>query len=284
MLKKLLPLAVLALIFTNCVKEDITTLESNKAEMNKLVIQDPAVWNTMVNRAIQIDTEDGGMKALTAYPSKGYYYAIFEDLYPSQGDYDFNDIMLETKLYLESKKGEINGRLNTTFFHKGGSLNTKLGLMFYSLSGSKSFTVISNDLISINGVSVSESFGASPFTMELPAAGSNFDVEFLIDNSSRNVNQIWIAWFILSEQNGVFTEIHTSGFAPSNVKSFELPQTNYLTVNNLPWGLEIEAEKFYIPKERALFIDVFPEFKVWAESNGEKNKTWFQNPDLSLVQ
>lgn len=289
MLRKLLPIAFIALLMANCTPDNLPddTL-TNKEKMNQLVIADPLVWNSLATRTLDIDRTDSGMKAendlkgLHEYPKDGYYYTIFEDLFPAQGDYDFNDIMLETKLFLDGKKNVIEGRLNATLINRGGSLNTRLGVMFYSVSGSNSFTVIDNEYITINAVQLPDN--GSPFTMETPSEGENFDITFSIEDPAKNINQIWISWYIVVEQNGEAIEIHTAGFPGSDVKEFEIPQRNYLTINNLPWGLEIEAEEFYIPKERALFLDAFPEFQEWAETGGVKNNKWFENPDQEFIQ
>ncbi|MEA1878528.1 MAG: hypothetical protein U9N86_16935 [Bacteroidota bacterium] len=45
-----------------------------------------------------------GMDKMKEYPNKGYYFTLFEDLFPSQGDYDFNDVILQTKILLDGKK------------------------------------------------------------------------------------------------------------------------------------------------------------------------------------
>jgi LruC domain-containing protein len=79
------------------------------------------------------------------------------------------------------------------------------------------------------------------------------------------------------------TEILTGGFAPTNVTSFEIPNTHFLNKNNLPWGLELEATKFAIPVEKVLFLKAYPLFKDWAESGGVKNRNWFEKPDVEYT-
>ncbi len=60
---------------------------------------------------------------------------------------------------------------------------------------------------------------------------------------------------------------------------FTVPQPDFLSERNLPWGLEIEAESFDIPNEKELFLNCYPEFKEWAESNGNRNPKWFEEPN-----
>lgn len=288
MLKQMLFFLTLVLIIHGCTKPTLPFEElSNRDKMNQLVIQDPGIWNSLSAQLMEIDTAQGSLKAGTGmtkmkeYPNKGYYYAVFEDLYPSQGDYDFNDIMLQTKLFLDGKKGEVWGKLSTTVIHRGGTLGTKLGLMFYSVKGNKEYTAIDYRDILVNGQRLS---GDEPFTMDLPPVGENFEVEYFVEDRTNNINQIWISWHIVVSSGENETEIHTAGFPDSGTKEFEIPQRDFLTINNLPWGLEIEAEEFFIPKEKEVFLNVFPEFREWAETGGVKNKSWYKNPDRRYIQ
>ncbi len=275
--------------FASCTQEYLPeqTL-SNKERMNQLEVKDPLVWNSLVTQYIEIDTTDLGLKGGTdikarqEYPGSGkYYYAIFEDLYPSQGDYDFNDLMMESRLYVESKSGNIFGNVNSMLMHRGGSLKTRLGLIFYSFDGKNGYVNIPAEQILVNNEKLGED---GIFTMDLPENGVKFDIEFSVLKGSLKVKYLWINWFIIVESGKESREIHSSGFPDSQMKEFKLPQRHYLTDNNLPWGLEVEAEKFYIPAEKASFLDAFPEFQGWAESNGQKNTSWFRNPNFKFIQ
>ena len=287
MKKSILPIILFALLVTGCTK-DIAPELSNKDRMNQLEIADPLVWNSLTRQFIELDTTGDGLKAGNGlkvqreYPTTDkYYYALFEDLYPYQGDYDFNDIMLETKLFMDSRKNEFWGSLKSTLINRGGSLKTRLGLMFYSFDGKNGYKRIDNNQIRINGNRIE---GKDPFTMELPAEGTDFTTEFYVEQGSVAVKYIWITWFLIVDSEGESREIHSSGFPVSAKESFEIPQRDFLTGNNLPWGLEIEAEKCFIPLERTLFLDAFPEFKDWAESKGSKNSSWFRYPDRKRVK
>ena len=93
----------------------------------------------------------------------------------------------------------------------------------------------------------------------------------MLQEVTNKSNNIWIAYHIVTK-----SEILTGGFAPTDVTSFEVPHKHFLNKNNLPWGLEIEAEKFAIPNEKELFLNAYPQCKEWAESGGVKNKKWFE--------
>lgn len=269
-------LFVTALFFTSCLKEITVNEEdlSNKERMNLLVVNDPSIWNTLTTQSINTDDleKSGDLKSaqgMQEYPKGGdYYFALFEDLFPSEGDYDFNDVILKSKLGMEKKSNKITGYFNSTLFNRGGSLPVKIGLMFYEVEGKK-YTRIDFDKIKVNGTQLSN----GPWTADLSDLGTEWTINFEFENKSANV---WMSYFIKTDKGG---EIMTGGFAPSNVKTFEIPQPQFLTDNNLPWGLEIEASKFAIPNEKELFLNAYPEFKEWAESDGVKNKKWFDKPD-----
>jgi len=54
----------------------------------------------------------------------------------------------------------------------------------------------------------------------------------------------------------------------------------YFVTNQLhPWGIEIEWDgNLQVAFEKVNVMDAFPEFKVWAESGGQSNQQWYQNP------
>ena len=269
-----------SLFFTSCFKdeidEDIASL-SNKERMHQLQINDPAIWNSMATQSIDLSTleiEAALTKSASAktqeWPQGGkYYFALFEDLFPSEGDYDFNDVIIKSKLGLSKKANEISGYVKSELHNKGGTLPVDIGLMFYKVEGRK-YTRIPNESIKINGEQLEA--GGRPWKISLNELGKEWNIEFEIKHKSNN---IWINYFIYTDR-----EILTGGFAPTEVEEeFELPHSYFLTDRNLPWGLEIEAKEFAIPNEKELFLNAYPEFEEWAVSGGVKNKRWYESPD-----
>jgi len=287
-MKRIIPLLVIAIAFSFCKKDDVDpALLSNKEKMNLLVIPDPLVWNSLAEQSMHIDTTAGpDMKGTTGvtkqeeYPKKGYYFTMFEDLYPSQGDYDFNDVMLQSKYIMDFGKKTTSGTIITTVFNRGGTLSSRLGLMFYSVDGN-SYEVLDNQIITVNDQQL---VGESAFTMDLPATGVETEITFSLDFKAKNINNVWISFFLIVTSNDSPVEIHSAGFASQSNRKFEIPQMDYLTANYLPWGIELEAEEFAIPLETELFLNAYPEFQEWAESSGVKNKKWYENPDPKYVK
>lgn len=269
----------LLFLFSGCLQEpdDIDPGElSNQQKMQQLNIEDPLIWNSNVTQSIELTPDENTLtKSARAvnyneFPKGGdYYFALFEDLFPSEGDYDFNDVMVKSKLGLSKRGNEVTGYVNSTLLNKGGALPVEIGLMFYTERG-KTYTRIPNEDISVNGQKL-EADGA-PWATPLNELGESWTINFSFNHKSANV---WIAYFIETEKG----EIMSSGFAPSHVEKFTLPHPAFLTEQNLPWGLEIETDELAIPNEKELFLNAFPEFEEWAKSGGVKNKKWFKSPD-----
>lgn len=266
----------LLLLTNGCLHKNFEVDEeslTNQQRMQLLKIEDPSIWNSLATQSIDLgELETSALKSATAlqeYPKNGkYYFALYEDLYPSEGDYDFNDVIIKSKIGLEKSGDVISGYVKSSLHNRGGSIPATIGLMFYEVNGI-SYTRIDNDNITVNGEQLVA--GGNPWKKPLSELGTNWQIDFSFINASNN---IWISYFIYTDQ-----EVFTGGFAPSKIKKFDIPQPNFLTKRNLPWGLEIETESFAIPNERELFLNAYPEFKEWAESGGVKNKKWYESPD-----
>ena len=89
------------IFFGGCSQKNIETdWESltNKQKMQLLKIDDPSIWNTLAVQSIDLgEQEPLALKSAMALQEcpKGdnYYFSIYEDLYPSDGDYGFNDFI-----------------------------------------------------------------------------------------------------------------------------------------------------------------------------------------------
>jgi len=277
-------LFISSLFMVSCINDDLDNVDkdlTNAEIMNQLKIGDVSIWNTLTTQSIDLSTlKSSDLKsgqALQEWPKGGnYYFALYEDLYPSEGDYDFNDIIIKSVLGLEKKKDVTSGYVKSELINKGGTLPVEIGLMFYEVSGNK-YTRIANENITVNGVKLVK--GAGPWTTPYSQAthGKPWQIDFEFTHKSAN---IWVAYHIVTVREGKRTEILTSGFAPTSVTTqFETPQLDFISKNKLPWGLEIEAKEFAIANEKELFLNAYPLFKEWAESGGVKNKKWFESPD-----
>jgi len=270
------------LIILSCNKDEFDTVNQNvtNAEiMNKLKISKLLIFNKLTTQSIDLSTlKIPDLKygqSIQEYPGGDkYYFALFEDLYPSQGDYDFNDIIIKSKLGLANEGNVITGYLKSELVNKGGSLPIEIGLMFYEVLNDMVYTRIPNENITVNGLQLIE--GEGPCTIPYAKLGKAWIINFGFKTEAKNV---WIAYHIVTIRGEKRTEILTGGFAKTDVTSFKIPNKDFLNKTGFPWGLEIEAEKFAIPNEKELFLKAYPEFQKWVESGGAEARNWFEYPD-----
>lgn len=243
------------------------------------------------------------------YPSgNNFYYHLYEDLWPSLGDYDFNDIVLKTKLhtYTNAQNKLVGGRVVSTVYWIGGGIPRGAGMEWFASNGNASqlkympentveFTDIDNvitDPIVKNAVQL--------FNDNI-IESLNQTVDFVFDwDYQKGDNTLWVQVYIYNERNH---EIHMFGHPPTEAQDMNLfgtgndasqttwnwsegnpfsnPADFYKTINNLPWGLEISTNEFRVPLEKVEIIDAYPQFKAWAESGGIQNRDWYKYPDES---
>jgi LruC domain-containing protein len=245
----------------------------------------------------------------STYPSGNkYYFHLYEDLWPGLGDYDFNDVVLKTKLhmYKNAQNDLVGGRMLTSVYWIGGGLPQGVGMEWYNSNGDASlltympentvtFTEVNNvitDPIVNNGVQL--------FNGNITGSlGETVDFEYTWDHTVAG-NSLWVQVYIYNARNH---EVHMYGHPPTNAQDMSLfntlhdnslttwnwaagntfanPAYFYKTSTNLPWGLEIITEEFRVPIEKIEILNAYPQFRDWAESGGSLNRNWYDYPDES---
>lgn len=230
-------------------------------------------------------------------------FLMFEDLWPSAGDYDMNDVMIK---YSSTVYKQIIGnrvyKIVDEFvpYHSGGSLISGFG---YQLP-------ISKDLV--KNVTIE---GSSSQFMEgqMLEPGNSKPTIILFDNVKNMINKnikVTITLndvlesdvlppynpFIVVETNkGRGKEVHLVKYKPTDKVDATLFGTRddgsmpeqdlyYVLSKNsgrqqFPFAINIAFIKdFPVPKE-GVGIDVtYPNFKGWVKSNGNENKDWYLRP------
>ena len=245
----------------------------------------------------------------TVYPAgDDFYFQLFEDLWPGLGDYDFNDVILRTKLHLHknAQNNLVGGRLKSKVYWIGGGVPRGAGIEFFrSNEAATQFTYLPE-----NSIAFSDAENVTP-DPEVRNAIKLFDGD-IIDRLNDEVD-FEFSWDntqsgdILGMQVYIYRdrdhEIHMIGLPPTTVAdmslfktdndasltswdwepgtSFSTNETFYKTANNLPWGIEIIAEEFYIPNEGTDMTVAYPQFRTWAESGGSENQDWYKHPSQS---
>ncbi|MCF8368664.1 MAG: LruC domain-containing protein [Bacteroidales bacterium] len=248
------------------------------------------------------------------FPSEnGEITLAFEDLWPSRGDYDFNDLVVGVygmditnandqmvEIYINFIVKAV-GASNVNGF--GFQLNDIPPDMIETVSG----MVLEQGYVTLNAngteanqsnavIIVTESVedvinrseGSMFNTVVDNPAGTSDTTEILIhftypiDPSLINSNT-YNPFVIKEMDRGI--EIHLPNFHPTDLMNVSLLGTGndasdpdlgkyYVTETNLPWGLMI-MDVFEYPVEKSQIIDAYNYFGAWAESGGDSYPDWY---------
>lgn len=235
------------------------------------------------------------------FPENGKQIVAFEDLWPSLGDFDFNDLVMTNQVVIA--KNADNELVDATFKVSidaiGASLDNGIAMMLYdenqtafseSIISEVSGDVIidtenQNGLILTNDVfeTINDRYqnnGSGP-------SGVPDTLEFLITFSGDQTSFIPELYLFRTNDRG--HEVHRSGFPQTATMNTSLLNTlddagDFKTANGLPWGMEIILDgSWKNPIEKVDILLAYPKFEDWATSNGINEPTWYEEPVESNV-
>lgn len=232
----------------------------------------------------------------TYTPSRyGEGTVAFEDLWPSYGDYDFNDVSLsyQTILYTNSENKAIKiDFICTAKSHLSGYTNA----IAFELEG-----LIPSQITSVSNQSLSESYLS--FNTNGTEANQSTAVIFITDNAHTmpddltvtvvftepiDTNEIGTAPFnpfIVANRNRNIeihlpnksvTDLGTEGNNITGVNSD--PDGNYIANTGLPWAISI-AHDFKSPKDGISILSAYNFFEIWATSGGTESIDWYKDTE-----
>ena len=132
-----------------------------------------------------------------------------------------------------------------------------------------------------------------PFEIRIPISGSvSFEnsPKDLFDPFIYAVNGYYHGPYV-EAPNARSLEVHLQNTAPSELfdssllnqgDDFSLGQNYFVTSNNLPFALEL-PQSWMHPLERVDFLEAYPDFRNYVESNGSSHNDWFNNPNTTKV-
>ena len=249
------------------------------------------------------------------YPNETDWGTLaFEDLWPGEGDYDFNDLVLDYHFQsnLSSTNKLVDFYLDYSTRAVGASLINGFGLMLggapenvESVTGSK-FTENYLDINS-NGTEKNQNntviFLFDNAFNTIGSSGSQFintktDVPYV----KPDTNQIYVLYktpalttttgtapynpfIVVDKTRG--KEVHLAGEKPTDLVDNSLFGTwaddsdpasgkYYQTANNLPWALDLPVS-FDYPVEQVEIINAYNHFVEWAESAGNSYPDWYED-------
>jgi LruC domain-containing protein len=240
----------------------------------------------------------------------------FEDLWPSVGDYDFNDAIIDYNFNQitngDNKVVAIEGtfvlRAQGAYYHNGfgielpvanglvsgvtGNINVPgrvVTLDSRNLEANQTNAVI---ILWENGFDILHNPGqglgvnteqqapyVTPDTMHITLT-FNHPVELgTLGNPPYN------PFIFVNGNRG--REVHLVDHAPTDLADKSLLDTEeddskpsqgryYKTKTNLPWGLNM-IERFDYPVEKVQILDAYKHFGAWAESNGSQFTDWYKD-------
>lgn len=248
------------------------------------------------------------------FPAEGVNGTLaFEDLWPSRGDYDFNDLVVQYHYTIITSGDNKAIEIDALFIIKaiGAGFKNGFGISLeldqsniQSVTGSRLF----NNLVSTraNGTEAGNPnaviivFDDAHRAMK---AGGNYvnttldgiyqqpvsiEMKIVFNNPvfMNELGKMPLNPFIFIDKDRS-REVHLPGSKPTSLadNNFFLTYDDdsnlsinrfYMTKNNLPWALHI-PEEFEYPLEKISVLSAYPNFGNWAESNGLNNPHWYKN-------
>lgn len=269
---------------------------------------DPAIVDSD-NDGVADDTDDYPNDPTRAYtshfPTAGYQTVSFEDLWPAKGDFDLNDMVINSQVVYTSHAN--NDRVDATFTISldavGSGFSNGLAIVFTDANkqalgqniianvtgDATADPSVTNGIIVFNDVYQAQSTyyqnnGVGP---DLAADVFTFTVTFNANAGSQAI--IPDVYIFRTQDRGL--EVHLHGFLGTTAANTAYYNTvddvngTYSTVNGLPWALEIVTanQTYQHPLEKVDILVAYPNFQTWAESSGSQNTDWMDSPNLPSI-
>ena len=238
--------------------------------------------------------------------SSVFSYTIFEDLWPSKGDYDFNDMVIKTTFYWVRGRSnyiqEISGVCSVEWI--GAGMGIGLGYELFSSFGTQ--LGYEDDIVtSVKGDATEDKAvtnGIILFNKVQDVA--NKQLEFTICLKDKKIKEFAFIPYLFRTEN-YSQQVRPFGAPPTESQDmtlfgtkndaspykwdrksgdkFKYPlsgsQAFYRTKDNLPWGIEFMAKSFKPSPEKTSITEIYPRFRKWAESGGTENTDWYDYPN-----
>lgn len=246
---------------------------------------------------------DASMAFNNFYPAGGYGTLAFEDMWPSKGDYDFNDLVMDYRFTIVTDASNLVAKLSCSFIIKaigaqyangfGFQLNAPLvnksnlvvvGGMLDNAESLPTFIVF-NNANAIMGPS--SGFGVNVKKENPYVQPVGVDVNITFTNHTNTLNNLNISNFnpFIFVKGDRSHEVHLPDYAPTSSASAALFGTGndnssvatgryYKTVENLPWAINL-ISGFEHVVERIVITDAYLKFASWAQSSGVEYPDWY---------
>lgn len=273
------------------------------------------------NYNVLTEEEPYSPSSSTYYPSaSGYATIMFEDRWPRMGDYDFNDLVVKYRYYLEKDASDNLLSLELKYhiqsigaeYHNGFALHlpnvSKANIKAASLvkagetfalqpeqNASEVIFILSEDVWQEISTSCSM-FRTMPSCKDDISSQFVFNVEFNQPVTQLSVGLPPYDLFIFASENkphGEFTgrqwEVHLkefSGTSMFNQGQYGLHDDNsngsnsFVNSNNFPWVINV-LDDIDQPSEGNDILKGYPDFQEWVINSGQSHTNWYK-PERSV--
>lgn len=236
---------------------------------------------------------------------------VYEDLWPSKGDYDFNDLVLFYQVNQISNSQNLVVYINSQLsiraigagFHNGFAIQFPVNYNVVEFVTGTEFTDSSYFNLNSNGTEANQTTAVIPIFDDAYHAFNNkgminvhvnqtfvqpdtmqVQIKFSVPQTFGSLGGLPFNPFII--KNGVRSiEIHLPNKMPTDLMDLTKFGTGddssdvsagrtYLTSDNKPWGLNIAGE-FYHPYEKNIISSGYLMYDQWATSNGVLYPDWY---------
>lgn len=222
-----------------------------------------------------------------------YGTLTYEDQWPSEGDYDMNDVVIEYKstLYRRIIGNNVYKIIDEfTPIHNGGTYTCGFGYQLHNIASSKS--------IKFSGPLSGriESDQPHPTVILFDDVREVLGQKFTVTTELNNVGESLVTppynpFLFVNDRS---REIHLVNYPPTEKADMDLFNTQddvsntassiyYLAryeeegINLMPFGINLpNVLDFNIPAEGVRIYKTYPDFIGWVKSNGSNNKDWYK--------
>lgn len=193
---------------------------------------------------------------------------LYEDLYPKQGDYDMNDVVIEYKLtkYFSSDNKIVKLGYEFTPVWNGADYHSSFSFLF--------------DGVILDPVSVIDDHSKYVKAYTSTGALRTFKGEVtsgrLVGMDKDNLDWTGFNPFITVLNTGY--EVHLTKKSPSaGAKLTDLTEAQkaYVNDSNYPFAMNIPYKGYEIVTERIRIDQEYPLFVTWVTSNGTSASDWY---------
>ena len=195
---------------------------------------------------------------------------LYEDLYPSQGDYDMNDVVVTYRLtkYFNEANELVKVGYEFTPVWSGANLHSAFSFLLDGWTDAP-VRVFDDQLKYVNAYKATDRL--TTFSGELTEGR-------FIDQPKDALT--WDAFNpFITVSNGYEVHLTKKPSSPSaRLDGLNEYQKAYVNEGNFPFAMNIPTKNFVIVSERTRIDSQYPRFVDWVESRGQQAADWYLIP------